>query len=250
MLRHCMFLACFLLACHVASATCLGQSNPKVVESLLQTYRKVATEKWEADIRKLESLDRATQPTKNGILFIGSSSIRRWDTIARDMAPYKPIRRGYGGAKHSDLAIFAERLIKPHQYRAMVMFVANDISGSADDIPAETTEQLVRYVVGVSHSHSPGTPVILVEVTPTEKRFGLWSRIRETNRRLREIALTTSDCYFLSTAEHYLTAEDQPRAELFVDDKLHLNDSGYRLWGSLIRRRLDEVFRGHVLHEQ
>jgi lysophospholipase L1-like esterase len=40
-----------------------------------------------------------------------------------------------------------------------------------------------------------------------------------------------------------LRPDGTPRAELFREDKLHLNAAGYQLWGSLIRRRLDEVFR-------
>ena len=70
---------------------------------------------------------------ENSILFIGSSSIRRWSHIGKDMEPYHPIQRGYGGAKWSDVAVFAERLISPHAFRAAVFFVGNDITGDSGD---------------------------------------------------------------------------------------------------------------------
>ena len=60
---------------------------------------------------------------------------------------------------------------------------------------------------------------------------------------LREVALTTRYTYFIPTAEHFLDPVSQPRPELFVDDKLHLNDAGYQIWGNLIRQRLDDTFR-------
>lgn len=102
---------------------------------------------------------------------------------------------------------------------------------------------LVRYVVGVSHAHEPTAPVFLIEVTPTEKRWVVWDKIRAVNARLREISLSTPNTYFIATASHFLLPEGKPRTELFVEDKLHLNEQGYDVWSGLIRRRLDDVFR-------
>lgn len=209
----------------------------------LDRYRAKAIDKWEQAIAELEQRNASEDDPADAILFIGSSSIRRWGSIAIDMAPYRPIQRGYGGAKYSDLAVFAERLIQAHQYRALVSFVGNDVSGKPTDHTPDEVERLVRHVIAVAHQHQPSSPVLLIEVTPTEKRFEAWPKIREVNARLREIALSTPNTYFIATAEHYLDPTGYPRSELFVDDRLHLNEQGYQLWSDLIRRRLDEVLR-------
>lgn len=209
----------------------------------LDSYRAKATEKWEQAILALEQRNASEEDPADAILFIGSSSIRRWNSIALDMAPYRTIQRGYGGAKYSDLAVFAKRLIQPHRYRALVSFVGNDVSGKPEDHTPQEVERLVRYLVGVSHEHQPDAPVLLIEVTPTEKRLDAWPRIREVNARLREIALSTPNTYFIATAGHFLDPTGHPRSELFVEDRLHLNSDGYQLWSHLIRRRLDEVIR-------
>jgi lysophospholipase L1-like esterase len=159
------------------------------------------------------------------------------------MAPYRTIQRGYGGSKYSDVAVFAERLLHPHQYRALVVFVGNDVAGKPEDHTPGQVEQWVRSIVGVSHEHQPESPVLLIEVTPTEKRFSVWPRIRDVNARLREVALTTANTYFIATAGQFLDPQGNPRSELFGDDRLHLNSAGYDLWSELIRRRLDEVLR-------
>jgi len=212
-------------------------------DALLAPYREPALRRWSRVIEKLEDRDAAADDPVDGILFIGSSSIRLWTDIAIDMSPYRPIQRGYGGARYSDLAVFAERLIEPHQYRALVCFVANDITGSPrDNSPAEV-EKLVRYIVSVSRQHRPDAPVLLVDITPTESRWQVWPEIRRVNAVLREIALSTPDTYFVATAEHYLSPDNQPRPEYFLSDRLHLNSDGYDLWSRLIRRRLDDVLR-------
>lgn len=210
-------------------------------DDLLAPYRDAAEKKWAKAIDGFDQLNKTESHPADSVLFIGSSSIRRWLTISTDMTPYSPIRRGYGGAKFTDMAVFAERVISPHQYRALVMFVGNGVVGEASDHTPEQIEALARHIVRVSHDHAPGVPVFLIEITPCESRFSAWGKIRSVNARLREIALSTPDTYFIPTASHYLKADGTPRPELFVEDKLHLNESGYKLWSTLIRRRLDDV---------
>ena len=70
--------------------------------------------KWEKDIIKLENLDKSKKQNKDAILFIGSSSIRLWRSIKKDLAPYESIKRAYGGARYTDLIHFTERLVSPH----------------------------------------------------------------------------------------------------------------------------------------
>ncbi len=175
------------------------------------------------------------------MLFIGSSSIRLWDTIDKDMAPYKPIQRGYGGANYRDLAVFAETLCKPHRYKAMVVFVANDVTGKDTDTPIAHVTRLAEHICRVSLEHQPDAPVFIVEVTPTPSRFAVWDKIRLVNAGLRGIALTRPKVNFIPTAEHYLDAEKQPIASYFREDKLHQNESGYELWSRLIKASLDQA---------
>jgi len=236
-----------ILCCFLILFTAVSAAEPTPTrtgdDALLNKYRAQATETWETEIRQLEARDAAEPDPADAILFVGSSSIRLWDTIATDMAPYRVVQRGVGGSTYSDIAVFAKRLLLPHRYRALVVFVANDVTPEAPDRSPQEVEKLVRYVLGVSRQHQPDAPVLLVEITPTESRFAVWPEIRAINAMLREIALTTADTWFVATAEHYLDPKGNPRSELFVDDQLHLNGDGYTLWSHLIRRRLDEVLR-------
>lgn len=210
---------------------------------VLAPYREAAVKRWEKEIQKYEALDQKSTDPADGILLIGSSSIRRWDSAPEDLAPFRVIPRGYGGAKYSDLAVFAERLITPHDFRAVVVFVGNDISGKETDATPEAVERLVRHVVGIAREHRPDASVLLVEVTPTRSRYDAWPKIRQLNAMLREVCFTEPNVHFVATAETFLTHDNQPRENLFVDDQLHLNKEGYDIWGKIIRDRLTEVLR-------
>src|SRR5687768_181547 len=54
--------------------------------------------RFEREIIHFEEIDRAAMPASGGILFVGSSSIRLWKTLAQDMAPLPVLNRGFGGA--------------------------------------------------------------------------------------------------------------------------------------------------------
>ncbi|TWT71911.1 hypothetical protein Pan14r_42280 [Crateriforma conspicua] len=222
--------------------------NPAIAKQKVEIPKEIT--KWEDDIAKLEKLDAQSSDPPGAILFIGSSSVRRWTTIDEDMAPYLPIRRGYGGARYRDLAHFATRLIRPHDYRAIVMFVANDVSGGDNDATVDQIEGWVDSILDVAQQHSPGKPVFIIEITPAPKRWSVYAKIRQVNDRLREICLTRPDTYFIETAEHYLDRHNQPVMRFFDDDRLHLSDEGYDLWSKLIRRKLDDVFRDLALNDQ
>lgn len=219
----------------------LNATDDELAGILSPADRATAARNWEGEIAGLEALDRTHTDPKNAVLLLGSSSIRLWEDAAEMLAPYPIIRRGYGGARYSDLVVFAKRLISPHEYRAVVVFVANDITGSANDSSVDEVRKMVLHVVSVSQEHQPESPVLLVEVTPTPSRWKVWPQIRELNAMMREVALTHPGVSFISTAEYYLDSHDQPRPELFIKDQLHLNEPGYRIWAQIIRRRIDEV---------
>ncbi len=209
----------------------------------IEPYR-AAAERWEPDIAALEQLDSTETLPADGILFIGSSSIRRWDTIGEDMAPYQPIRRGYGGAKFSDLVFYADRLTAAHKVRAIVVFVANDISGRDDDRSPEEVAGLLAHVIATIRASHPTTPVFYVAVTPTESRYDVWDTIRAGNSACQALCDALPNVHFIPTASAYLRADGTPRADLFVDDRLHLNESGYDLWAAIIKSHLDGVLGG------
>jgi lysophospholipase L1-like esterase len=206
-----------------------------------QTRIDQANKKWAEEIAKLEARDKSESYPDDAILFIGSSSIRMWKGLDEDIAPYRGINRGYGGARYSDLAVFAQRLITPHKYAAAVVFVANDIVGKPADTPLDELDRLVRHIIDVSKKHQPDAPVLIVEITPTESRFAAYPQIRKANFVLREIALTEPGVFLVETNDYYLTPDRKPIADYFLDDRLHQNPTGYELWGSLIKRELDEV---------
>jgi len=87
---------------------------------------------WAApEIENFVAQDSTEDYPENSLLFVGSSSIRLWNTLAEDMAPYPVIQRGYGGAHLRDAIFYTDKLLGKHQPTMIIGFIANDIKGVA-----------------------------------------------------------------------------------------------------------------------
>lgn len=205
------------------------------------TKYEEASKSWEPEIQRLEALDKTEKDPNNAILFIGSSSIRLWNNIAKDMDPYPVIRRGYGGAKFSDLIFYTERLVYPHDFRALVVFVANDISNTAEDKSPEEILRLFKEVVRIVRVQNPQKPIFFIEITPTNSRWEKWDQTKRANDLVKKYCESKPNLHFIETAESFIGADGKPRTELFRDDQLHLKQVGYDIWAELIKEKLNQV---------
>lgn len=196
---------------------------------------------WEKDILKFEYLDSTETYPANSVLFAGSSSIRLWSSLAGDMAPYPVIQRGYGGARLSDFSVFAGRIIYPHPCRAIVLFVANDITGSETDKTPEEVLSLFMDVLNTIREKFPDTPVFWIAITPTGLRWKAWPQIEKANMLIEKACKKQNSTYFISTKSFFLNSSGLPKDELFREDRLHLNENGYKVWTSVIRKELERV---------
>ena len=208
-------------------------------------YKKYAhtAASWENEISSLEVKDDIESYSDQAVLFIGSSSIRLWDSINEDLAPYECIRRGYGGAHYTDLIHFTKRLVYPHNFRALCIFVANDITGGEKDLTVPEVMKLAKEVVKTVRAKYPNVPIFEIAVTPTESRWKVWPTIQKLNAEMKAYCESNPNMYFIDPSEAYLGSNGLPRPELFRNDKLHQTEAGYDIWGAAIKKELDKVLK-------
>jgi len=213
--------------------------------SLQYKYRNYKNT-FENEIQELEQLNDYSDKS-NYLLFIGSSSIKRWNSIERDMAPYSVLKRGYGGAHYYDLIHFIERLlIDKNKAKAVFIFVANDITkiNSWDkmhkNLSPKEIKKLFTIITRKIHKNlSPEIPIYVIETTPTPSRWEVWSQIANANDLIKAYTEKKSNLNFISTRNYFLNKNGLPRGEYFVEDSLHLNNSGYELWEKIIKKVIE-----------
>lgn len=207
----------------------------------VEEWRAESEKKWKSEINNFLNPERQKTDylhSEEKVIFYGSSSIRKWVDISTDMLPFKVIQYGFGGATYFDGAVFADTLLSNLKVKAMVLFFANDISNSNNNHKPTDVRYAIEIIIKSFRKSNPSAPVIIVSVTPSEKRFYLWKDIQALNAEIQNFCQNTENVYFLQTDDFYLTEAGKPNPDLFEKDKLHQNRFGYRVWSSLIKAKL------------
>ncbi len=183
---------------------------------------------FESDIAAFEAQDRQNPPAKGGILFVGSSSIRMWSSLAQDFPNQRVLNRGFGGSKISDSVNFVDRIVTPYEPKMIVFYAGtNDL---ADGKSPETL--LADYVTFISlvRAELPTTPVAFISVAPAPSRWGNVANIRKANTLISQFSDLVPNLKFIDIFPLMLDAKGQPRPELFQGDQLHMKPEGYAIW--------------------
>ena len=189
--------------------------------------------RWEKEIAAYEAADRKSPPPKGGILFIGSSTVRLWKTLADDFRGFKVINRGFGGSEIVDSTHFADRLIFPHEPRQIFLRAGgNDLH--AGRLPKEVAGDFAEFV-RVVRTRLPNAEILFIGLSPAPARWGEADKTRELNRLVRRMALEMSRVGFVDADMISLDPDGRARPELFVKDRLHPSPEGYRLLADRVR---------------
>ena len=198
--------------------------------------RDASTDPWETEIARFEAADRVAPPQPGGVVFVGSSSIRLWSTLADDFAGTRVLNRGFGGSRIADATRHAARIVLPYRPRLVVLYAGdNDLAEGRS--PRQVLADVEAFVASVRHD-APATPVVFVSIKPSPARVALLPTMREANALVRAYARRTRSVRYVDVFEPMLGADGAPRAELFGPDGLHMNARGYALWTRIIAPEL------------
>jgi len=192
--------------------------------------------KWEKEIAAYEQMDRTNPPPADALLFIGSSTIRLWKTLAQDFPGHQVINRGFGGSEIVDSTHFADRVILPYKPR-MVLLRAGGNDLNAGKSPEQVFADFKEFVAKI-HSKLPRTEIVFISLSPSIARWKQADKEKAVNTMIEEYIRQTPRLKYIETYPMPLGADGQPRAELFVADKLHFNAEGYKLLAEIVRPHL------------
>jgi lysophospholipase L1-like esterase len=191
-----------------------------------------AADRWEADIKKFEAADRLHPPPAGAVVFVGSSSIRFWK-LADSFPGMEALNRGFGGSHLADSARYADRIVTPYRPRAVVVY-AGDNDLAAGKTPEQVRDAYREFVTNV-RAKLPTVPIIYIGIKPSPSRWKLADKAQAANRLIAEVQRGDSAQKFVDVWGPMLGADGQPRAELFLADKLHMNEQGYKVWAELLK---------------
>ena len=191
-------------------------------------------QRFEKDIRTIRSFDKIYTPPAHPILFVGSSSIRKWDYLQQTFGSYVVLNRGFGGAVLNDVTYYANEIIFPYEPRQIVIYVGEN------DLPEKTATAdsvLNRFKVlyATIRSKLPTVPLIFISMKPSPSRAAFFDKARESNALIKSFLANEKNTVYVDIFSKMLDKAGNPRKELFLGDMLHMNLQGYAIWEKAIK---------------
>ncbi len=230
----------FTTICVLLSNGCLSEQQ---ADNARQALNKQSIEnythpdRWKDDIQKFIDSDKKTTPPQNAVLFVGSSSIRMWDT-KKFFPDIETINRGFGGSFVIDSLYYADQIILPYKPKTIVFY-----AGDNDTVCGKSSEMITADFQSLFYKVRqtlPETRFIYISIKPSVSRWNYWPQMMQTNKLIENFCKEQQNTYFVDVSKGLLDSDGKPRKDLLKDDGLHLNDKGYELWTSLVRPLIDK----------
>ena len=191
-------------------------------------------EKWDPAIQKFEDADRVAPPPQNGVVFVGASSIVRWN-----LPEYFPelgakaINRGFGGSQSVDAVRYVDRIVVPYHPRIVVYYAGdNDVEAN---IPAQEIARQFMLFDQKVHAALPQTRVVFISIKPSIRRWKWIDTIKATNAMVKEYCGKHPNLAFVDIEQQMLGANGKPNPALLVEDGLHMTPAGYKIWTAALK---------------
>lgn len=192
-----------------------------------------AVSRWQGSLSAFDSADKERLPGEGGVLFVGSSTIRFWTHLAQDFREQPVvINRGFGGSTMADCSLFTRELVVRYKPRHVLVY-AGDNDLAEGRTPLQVLDSFIRFARTV-REELPDARISYISVKPSPSREALLPKIRETNNILSAYVRTLDNSEYIDIFTPMMGADNRPRADLFLGDRLHMNETGYRLWHSVI----------------
>lgn len=196
-------------------------------------------DRYEKKISAFEAKDAKNSPEKGAIVCIGSSSMRGWKTIKKDLAPLTVIQRGFGGSNMNDVVYFMDRVVLPYEPRAVLLYEGDNDLAAHGATPEKVMQRFETFLEKL-HAEQPDCRVYVMAVKPSLKRMGSWPEMQRLNEMWKERCAGDERLTFIDIATPMLKEDGEPKPEIFKGDGVHMNSKGYDIWTEAVKPVLME----------
>lgn len=189
------------------------------------------------DVQTIKKYDKIYKPTENPVLFIGSSSIRKWDDAERVFAPFNVLNRGIGGAVTDDITHYLNDIVFPYKPRQIVLYVGENDLPSANVTADSVLNKTIRLYDAI-RAVLPAVPIVYISMKPSPSREKYVQKAIDANQLIKAYMAKQKNTVFVDIFPLMLTEDGKNRPELFVSDMLHMNKAGYAIWEKAVKPHL------------
>ena len=173
-------------------------------------------------------------PAVHPILFVGSSSIRKWENLRESFPGFPVLNRGFGGSTLTDVIRYADEIIFPYKPKQVVIYCGENDLASSETVTSQMVFKRFITLFVLIRKRLPNTPIAFVSIKPSPSRVNIQARVVEANRLIKGFVKKQLKCDFIDVYYPMLNADGSMRKELYLADDLHMTAEGYSIWQKII----------------
>jgi lysophospholipase L1-like esterase len=204
-------------------------------------------DRFEADIQRFEEQDGNSEKEREAAelplpgpetVFVGSSTIARWQSLEAEFRPFGAINRGFGGSTLPEITHYARRIVCKYRPKQIVVYAGTNDIGQFNHSGRRVFEDF-KTLVEVVRKDLPRAQIFFVSMSVAPSRVHKSHEFDEGNRLIREYAQTQHEVYFIDVTGVMHDERGNLKQEYFdPEDRLHMSRAGYDAWLPIIRNEL------------
>lgn len=169
--------------------------------------------------------------------FVGSSSIHRWSSLDKDMAPWVALNHGIDNAAYADILPRFANSAKEAKPAAIILYAGeNDI---ARELPVRATVRNLAQFLELRSEVMGDVPVLVLSMKPSPGRWSNFKAQQLFNAAAQRLTPRMREAYYVDITTPLLT--NGRTGDNYRGDGVHMNPAGYRIWANAVRKRLHEI---------
>ncbi|MDQ6815300.1 MAG: GDSL-type esterase/lipase family protein, partial [Bacteroidota bacterium] len=179
------------------------------------------------EIQQFKKQDSVSFPPKNAILFVGSSSFRKWTDVQSYFPDYTIINRGFGGSVLPDVIRYADDIIIPYHPKQVLIYCGDNDLASSDTVTPAIVTQRFKQLFHIIRGKLPNATITYVSIKPSPSRQQLMSKMIMANSMIASFLKTQKKTSYIDVFHPMLLSSGHAIPKIFLSDSLHMNEQGY-----------------------
>ena len=188
-----------------------------------------------SEIQQFKTQDSIHFPPKHAILFLGSSSFRKWEDVQSYFPDYPIINRGFGGSTIPDAIRYVDDIVFPYQPKQILIYEGDNDLAASDKITPDSVLNRFEKLFTLIREKLPNTSIAFVAIKPSPSRQKLMPKMQQANSLVKDFLKNKKNTAFIDVYHKMLNKDGNPIQDIFLEDNLHMNAKGYDIWQKAIQ---------------
>lgn len=197
---------------------------------IIQFSQAQSNATFAGEISAYKHQDSIHFPPKNAILFVGSSSFRKWTDVQDYFPGYTIINRGFGGSQLENVIFYADKIIYPYHPKQVLIYCGDNDFAYDKNVSAITVFNRFKTLFYQIRKHLPEANIgfLAIKYSPSRKEF--WNKMKQTNAMASNFLAHQRNAEFIDITKGMFDKDGNAITSIYQNDMLHLKPAGYKIW--------------------